>query len=378
MNEQNAKRLKRLLITCGGTGGHFYPGLSIARTFQQQGGEIKLLLGGKNVIAQKAIAESYGIEVFSLPLMESPRSLRTLPNFLKGIFRGTLISAKCIKTFQPDAILGMGSFASLPPLLAAKLRNIPLFLHDGNAKIGKANRLFSFFSLHLGSAFPPVNAAAIHCRQSVVGMPIRPELLGNIPTKAEAIAELNSLYRGNLQEDLPTILIFGGSQGAKTLNENIPEGLCKCQGRFQVLHLAGKTMADSVHSYYAQRGIPAVAIAASERMELFYAAADLVFSRSGGSSVAELLYFGKYAILIPYPYASELHQNANAAYMASLNAATVVENADCTPEFVHAMVMKFLANPEQLRQQGQNGRSGAAPYASETELNVIEQALQQL
>ena len=137
-------------------------------------------------------------------------------------------------------------------------------------------------------------------------------------------------------------------------------------------------MADSVHSYYAQRGIPAVAIAASERMELFYAAADLVFSRSGGSSVAELLYFGKYAILIPYPYASELHQNANAAYMASLNAATVVENADCTPEFVHAMVMKFLANPEQLRQQGQNGRSGAAPYASETELNVIEQALQQL
>ena len=181
--------MEKLVVSCGGTGGHFFPGLSIARTFAGQGKKVILLLSGVHAEEQKEIAGSFGIEAVALPPM--PHYRRHPLRFIAGFFRGYRMSVKVLKEFQPEAMLGMGSFAALPTVRAALKCKIPLFLHDGNARIGKANRFFSKKAKFTATAFPAVNAAA--CRSEVIetGMPLRPELPESAGiTKADAINEV--------------------------------------------------------------------------------------------------------------------------------------------------------------------------------------------
>ena len=127
-------KLERLAITCGGTGGHFYPGLSVARALRGEGGEALLLLSGVNAPRQKEIAESFGVPAVALPRMPSPRGIGSAFAFGCGALGGFGASLRELKRFRPQALLGMGSFTSLPPIVAAHWRKIPVFLHDGNAR----------------------------------------------------------------------------------------------------------------------------------------------------------------------------------------------------------------------------------------------------
>lgn len=367
------ENLHRLVISCGGTGGHFYPGLSLARTFQRDGGDVRLLLGGKHVESQAKIAESFGVGVEKLGPMPSPGHLANAVPFARGCWHGCAAAVALLRMFRPEAVLGMGSFASLPLTWAAYRCRVPLFLHDGNARIGKANRWFSRWAVRLDTAFPAVNAAAAHCPVGCVGMPLRPELRLPAPGKAAAVAELNRLYHSELRAERPTVLVFGGSQGALAINRALPQGLALQPNRdFQVIHLAGEAMAGEVRAAYEQAGIAALVLAGCDRMELCYAAAGLVVARAGGSTVAELICFGKFAILVPYPYAAELHQDDNAAYLRSLGAAEIWRNAECTPERVRDFFTAFLAAPDSWQQRGAEAKKAALPDAAEQELALID------
>ena len=204
-------KLTCLAITCGGTGGHFYPGLSIARVFQRQDGEVLLLLSGVNSEKQREIAESYGVPAVVLPRMPSPKHAR---QFAAGLAGGVTGAYRELGKFRPQALLGMGSFASFPAIFAARLRGIPCFLHDGNARIGKANRLLSRQAKVLATAFPPVNGGNSKAKRTVVtGMPVRPELEAEAGiSKEEAVAGLNRAFDAGLKPDLPTVLRQPGGE----------------------------------------------------------------------------------------------------------------------------------------------------------------------
>ena len=326
------KKLERLIISCGGTGGHFYPGLSIAREFKAQGGKVLLLLSGVNSAAQAEIAGKFDIDAVALPQM--PVWKRHPLRFVSGALKGFFNSRKVIKEFSPQAVLGMGSFAMTPVLLAGYFAKVPLALHDGNARIGRGNRWFSRLARVLGAGFPAVNAETCHCRIADVGMPVRPELLNAEKLeRSEALKKLNDLFGCELQDDLKTILIFGGSQGAAVFNTVLPQALKTCGAEgFQVLHLCGKGKKADAEKLYCNVDFPVLLLESSDKMEYFLGVADAVFCRSGGSTLAELAPFGKGAYLIPYPYASEGHQQDNAEYFERNDAAKIIVNSEFTVE----------------------------------------------
>jgi len=371
-------RLHSLVISCGGTGGHFYPGLSVARTLRGDGGQVLLLLSGVNAAKQKAIAESYGVSAVALPRMPSPRGIGSAAGFFRGALGGYLASRRELRGFRPQALLGMGSFTSLPPVLAAHRSGIPVFLHDGNARIGRANRFFSGRARLLATAFPPCNAENCRCEYLTTGMPLRPELEGAAGiSRDEAIAGLNREFGVKLDSALPTVLVFGGSQGASIFNGVLPGALRRLQARFdfQVLHLAGPKKLEEAKATYGATDFPLLLLESSEKMELFLGGADLIVSRSGGSTVAELARFGRAAVLIPYPYAAEDHQTDNARFLADAGAAELIPNAECTPERMEALLAELLADPDRLKQRGLLAAAVAAPAAAERLLTEISDRL---
>ena len=371
--EKKITRLRKLAISCGGTGGHFLPGLTIGRHFVGRHTHVLMLIGGKNVESQGETAEGYGIEITRLKPMPSPRRLISIIRFIFGTISGTIASIKSMRKFRPDALLAMGSFASLPPVLAAKILGIPIFLHDGNARIGRANRFFSSWARLMGTAFPPVNGEKIKCPYEYIGMPVRPELDYRPMPKTQAIEKLNSLFELNFKPNLPTLLIFGGSQGAQAFNETFPEMLIQ-SGRtdFQVMHLTGEGKFDSVKATYENAKFPVLCLAATSGMHWFYQAADAVVCRSGGSTLAELCMFGKYSLLIPYPFAAEKHQDDNARFMEEAGIAKMIDNSECTIERTNELLAEWLADPSEFVKRGKKATEHAKPAAANDMLWLID------
>lgn len=366
--------LQRLVITCGGTGGHFYPGLATALCFKEKyAGEVLLLLSGANGAAQAEVARQAGVEAVALPPMPNPRKPANLPRFAKGLLQGAAAARRELLRFRPQGVLAMGSFASLPVMLAGSSLKLPRFLHDGNARIGRANRLFSRGAKFVATAFPAVNAKSCHAPVIPTGMPLRRTLVNqeNI-TKADAIRELNQLFERRFDPQKPVILILGGSQGATTFNTICPAALKRLDPtQFQVLHLAGPKRQEEALEAYRHAAFPHLILASSERMELFMGAADLAFCRSGGSTVAELTLFGVPAILVPYPHAAEDHQSDNARYMASAGAAIHLKPNEFSEEVAFEVFRDFLTHPLEWKQRSHEALSLARPWAAEELIDLI-------
>jgi UDP-N-acetylglucosamine--N-acetylmuramyl-(pentapeptide) pyrophosphoryl-undecaprenol N-acetylglucosamine transferase len=335
-----------------------------------------MMIGGKNVDSQGETAEGYGLEVSKLKAMPAPRFFLPMIKFLYGTIWGTIASMRAMRKFRPDALLAMGSFASLPPVLAAKLLGIPIFLHDGNARIGRANRFFSTWARLMGTAFPPVNSEKIKCPYEYVGMPVRPELDYHPVEKTKAIEKLNSLFELNFKPELPTLLIFGGSQGAQIFNETFPQMMLS-SGRkdFQILHLTGEGKFDSVKACYENAEFPVLCLPATSGMHWFYQAADAVVCRSGGSTLAELCLFGKFAFLIPYPYAAEMHQHDNARFLVDIGAAEMLDNSDCSIDKTRELLERWLEKPKAFAERGRKAVDYAKPDAAHDTLCMIDSLL---
>ncbi len=367
--------MKRLIVSCGGTGGHFNPGLSVARAFRDAGGQVLLLLGGKHAERQKKIAAGQAIDsriVSCAPLSKSPVGI---VRFFRALARGVTESKDVLRDFQPDALLSMGSFASVPPMLAAKLARVPLFLHDGNARIGKSNRFLSRLADGMALSFPAVNAESVHCPVRVTGLPLRDAVLKNRPSSREAAIErLNCEWQAGFDPALPIVLVFGGSLGAAAINEgfSVPEARRK---DVQIVHLSGPGKYDSIREKYAKSGVRALTLESMEDMQILYAAADLVVCRAGGSTISELALFGRYAVLIPYPYASERHQDDNARLYAATGAARILPNESCSPKAFEEILDDFLNHRAEYAANGAKGAAMARPNAAQAILDMIDESL---
>lgn len=370
------KTLKRLAISCGGTGGHFNPGLSIAQELNASGREAILLLGGQHADKQIRIAESCGVKAYKIAAGFTPslrHPFRAFP-FLRDLIRGRRASIELLRKHQCEALLSMGSYTSIPPYCAAKSLKLPFYLHDGNARLGKANLKLSKCAKAFAISFPAVNQDKVRCKTVLTGFPIRAALLQNTLTRDEAIAKINAEFDRSFTAEKPILLIMGGSLGAEKINANI----ALPDDTLQVIHLAGPGKTGPAEACYTE--LPSdksklLVLESWEDMATLYTAADFVISRAGGSTVSELACFGKYALLVPYPFAAELHQNNNADWFASAGGAEIVLDKDCSKEFFSALLARWLNDPAAYIAKGLKNKEIAQPDAAKNVIRMIEDTL---
>jgi len=322
--------MKKLVVLCGGTGGHFYPGLAVAKKFNQNGGKAYLFIGELKSKKHMKEAEKGNLKVKKIKSSKFSSSPLGFLKFLSAFILGFIQSFFFFLFNRPDAVLGMGSYTSIPSAIAAVCLGIPVFIHEQNSVAGRANLLLSKISNKMFTAFPLVNFQSVKCSIINVGIPVREEIFRKFDKK-DAIEKISENYKVNFDLDKKLILIFGGSQGAKTLNTVIPKILVELyKNEIEVIHISGKEERANVFEYYKQNSVKALVLEYCDMMPILYSASDFVVCRSGASTLAELSYYGKPSILIPYPFASDNHQFHNAKFFEKIRLGETVENSDCT------------------------------------------------
>lgn len=327
-----------LVIACGGTGGHLFPGIAVAEEWQRQGRRAVLLISEKKVDA--TASRKYGeLEFVKMPAVAKPATLsfKMLP-FLWKLWKTDRKCRSVLKQKGARAVLGMGGFTSLPPVHAGHSLGLPAYVHDSNALPGKANRLTARWC---DKVLIGMEAARGYFPNQVVemtGTPVRKELEQEI-SKADACAKFG------LNAEKPVILVMGGSQGARHLNSMIAEA-AKELGDVQILHLAGASDAERVRGLTDQLAGYHVLDFCND-MAAAYAAADFAICRSGASSMTELAYLGLPSLLVPYPHAADDHQTKNAAVFVAAGAAEMRQESELNGDDLVSLVRKCM-EPQSL------------------------------
>ncbi len=344
-----------------------FPGLAVAEVLRERGHEILLFVSEKAVDA-RALQGHPDLPAVRLPSIGLPRVLS--PAMLSFVRRLVTSLRQCTATYRkdrPDAVLGMGGFTSLAPLIAARWRGIPAFLHESNAIPGKANRLAARFCRQVLLGFGPCAPQFAGRPTLVTGTPIRRELASRVPTQAEA------RHRFGLDPARRTVLAMGGSQGAAGINTLMTQAAATLAAAdLQVVHLTGESEAGAVRAAYAAAGLPAAVLPFCDAMQEIYPAADLAVARSGASSLGELSWFGLPSVLVPYPYAAEDHQRLNAEIFAAAGAARILAERGATGESLAAVLQSLLESSGTLASMSSAARSLAPRDAAEQVASVLE------
>jgi UDP-N-acetylglucosamine--N-acetylmuramyl-(pentapeptide) pyrophosphoryl-undecaprenol N-acetylglucosamine transferase len=352
-----------ILIACGGTGGHLFPGIAVAESFLARGHAVRLLISEKQV-DREASAKYSHLRFATVPAVAKPPTFspRMLP-FLWRLSRATSLCRRLAREFQADAVLGMGGFTSLPPVYAGHKLGLKTFVHDSNARPGRANVLTSRFCTQVFLGMEPA-AAFFPGRESVVtGTPVRPEILA-LPSRAEAAAHFG------LAPDRQTVVVTGGSQGARRLNELAAEAARMLPPETQVLHIAGGLDFERVKEISRDRPGTKV-LGFCDRMASAYALADLIIARAGASSLTEIALAGLPSVLVPYPFAADDHQSRNAGVFAAAGAAEVVREHELDPAKLAGLAAGILGDLQTRRSMAQAARALAVPDAADRVRDAI-------
>ncbi|MCX6876091.1 MAG: undecaprenyldiphospho-muramoylpentapeptide beta-N-acetylglucosaminyltransferase [Verrucomicrobia bacterium] len=357
----------KILIACGGTGGHLFPGIAVAEVMRTRGHEVRLLISEKQVDAE-ASAKYPQLRFETVPAVAKPptRSLRMLP-FLWKLWGSVRQCRSVIRNFAAEAVLGMGGFTSLPPVYAGHQLGLKTFIHDSNARPGRANVLTSrfctrvFLGLDAAKSFFPARDTV------TTGTPARPEIL-HLPTRADAAV------RFGLDPARLTLVVTGGSQGAHRLNELCAQAAAMLPAETQVLHLAGATDFARVSAIAAGRPGYKV-LGFCDQMPSAYALADLIIARAGASSLTEIALTGRPSILVPYPFAADDHQTRNAEVFEHAGAAKLVREPALTAAALAALATTLLGDAAARSRMSLAARVLAIPDAAEQVCAAIETTL---
>ncbi len=316
------------IVACGGTGGHVFPGLAVARELQRRGHAVEVWFSGRDI--EKSTLGSWGGPVFLTGAR--PLSFRTVLQVTRAFFR----CLRALKHKRVDAVLAMGSYASLPPVLAARLRHVPILLHEANAVPGKAVDFLSRFAALTATSFEETAKWLPERKVVCTGLPVRGDLTGQ-PRFAEIPAGLF------------TVFVTGGSQGARRVNELASQALCllKQSGVDDVfvVHQCGVADEARVKAAYAAAGVRAKVCAFLAEMGSAYASADLVICRAGASTCFELCLLGNPALLIPLPTAVRNHQHLNAAAIARCGGADEAIQSELSARSLMRYIQNKKDNP---------------------------------
>lgn len=329
----------KVVIACGGTGGHLFPGIAVAQELKTRGHEVRLLISEKTVDAQ-ASKKYGGLEFDTVPAVAKPRTLsfKMIP-FMWKMWKTVGKCKKIHKAYGTDAVIGMGGFTSLAPVLAGHKLKAKAFVHDSNALPGKANRLTArwcnkvFIGFEQARKFFPKNEV------EVTGTPVRDEIT-NLPSREDAAARLG------IDANLKTVMVMGGSQGAKQLNSLIVEA-SKAMPETQFIQITGNADFDRVEAELGETKHHKL-MAFCDDMAAVYAVSDLAVMRSGASSLTEISYVGLASILVPYPYAADDHQTKNAEVFEDGDAALLRQEKDIDAGSLVADLTAILDSTETL------------------------------
>jgi len=360
-----SKSLK-ILIACGGTGGHLFPGIAVAEALQARGHEVLLLISEKQVDVE-ASAKYAHLRFESVPMVAKPPVFS--PWMLGFLWKSWGAARRCkqrLAEWGADGVLGMGGFTSLPPVYAGHKLGLKTFIHDSNARPGRANVMSRRFCTRVLLGFEAARVFFPNCDTVITGTPVRPEIL-DLPTR-EAAAALFELDPAK-----PTLLVTGGSQGARALNELSARAVAALPADIQVLHIAGTLDFQRVAELV--RGRPGYKLLGfCDQMPSAYALADLIIARAGASSLTEIANAGHPSILVPYPYAADDHQTRNAEVFAAAGAALLVEERALNAEQLAALATTILQDLPTYKRMAKAARALAVPDAAQRVCAAIEAA----
>jgi UDP-N-acetylglucosamine--N-acetylmuramyl-(pentapeptide) pyrophosphoryl-undecaprenol N-acetylglucosamine transferase len=345
----------RVVIAGGGTGGHLYPGIAVARELQRRDATLRVTFAGT---ARGIEARVVPLEGFELDLIRSAG--------LKGSSGATLLRAvlllplggydawRILSRRSPDLVIGVGGYSSGPVVLAAVLRRIPTLLLEQNAAPGLTNRLLARYVSAAAVTFEST-AAYFGRRAFVAGNPVRPEFWAADPAG------------GIRAEGPPRLLIFGGSQGAHAINAAMVEAaptLARHPGGLAITHQTGERDLALVTDGYRRAGLEARVEPFLFAMDREIRAADLVVCRAGATTIAELTAAGRPALLVPLPTAADDHQRKNAEVLAAAGAAEIVEQRTLTGALLAERIAAFIGDPARLGAMSAAARAMARPDAA--------------
>jgi UDP-N-acetylglucosamine--N-acetylmuramyl-(pentapeptide) pyrophosphoryl-undecaprenol N-acetylglucosamine transferase len=356
----------RIVIAGGGTGGHVIPALAIAQQLKKQFAAEVLFIGTARGIETRLVPQAgFPLELIKVGGLKNV-SLMTRAKTMFDLPRALWTSGRMLSDFNPDVVIGVGGYASGPAMLGAIRRRIPTLAFEPNVVPGFANRLIARW----------VSAAAVHFEETceyfpnckVTGVPVR-----------EAFFQISAKAGGP-----PTLLVFGGSQGARAINQAMIESLPGLRERvpgLHIIHQTGQRDYDHVLAAYERLGMTKTGgapVAPSGEVHKFiddmpgtFARADLLVCRSGASTVAEITAAGKPAIFVPFPRAADDHQNVNARALERAGAAVVVEESNLGAAYLVDTIAALLGDPRHLRDMSAAAKSLAHPKAVEEIAEIV-------
>lgn len=343
-----------VIIMAGGTGGHIFPGLAVAGVLLERGIAVRWLGASGAMECRRVPAAGIALDVVDITGLRG-KGLRRWLQMPWRLARAVWQALAVFKARRPACAISFGGYAAAPGGLAARLRGVPLLVHEQNRVPGLTNRFLAHFASKVLEGFPgswPARRRAITC-----GNPVRAALLAVAPP-AVRLAGRNGP---------PRLLITGGSQGAGALNRVLPAALARLPQalRPEVRHQAGKGHLAATRAAYAEAGLSAQVDEFIDDMAAAYAWADLVVCRSGALTVAELAVVGIGALLVPFPHAVDDHQTRNAEFLAAAGAARLLPEPQCTPARLATELAALLGGRAALLQMAQAARALAVPDAAE-------------
>jgi UDP-N-acetylglucosamine--N-acetylmuramyl-(pentapeptide) pyrophosphoryl-undecaprenol N-acetylglucosamine transferase len=354
-----------ILLAGGGTGGHLYPGISVAQALREQAPHISPLFLCTTREIDRMILEPTGFAFTPQPIVPLSRSIGGLLRFWRGWRETKDMVRKILSEHQPSAVLGLGGYAAGVAVKVAAMRKIPTAILNPDVIPGKANQFLMRHVSLLCCQFPQTQEHVPPHRRDrihVTGCPVRSEIR-TLPPREQAAARLG------LEARLHTLVITGASQGALTVNEAVLETLreMKLQG-WQILHLSGKEHAEAVRRGYRELELPAAVVDFTPAMADVWAVADLAISRAGASSCAELTACGIASILLPYPFHADMHQRANAKVLSDAGAAILIDDTKDhrkTAAALRPALESLLYDVPRRSQMAQAARSLGKPDAAD-------------
>jgi UDP-N-acetylglucosamine--N-acetylmuramyl-(pentapeptide) pyrophosphoryl-undecaprenol N-acetylglucosamine transferase len=342
----------RVVIAAGGTGGHLFPGIAVAQEFQARHQVAVTFLTTPKAVSTQ-ILERYGFawEAVSSRALKG-EGLLSRGRTLLGVPGAVLAARARLQALNPHLVLGMGGYSAGPVGVAAWLLGIPLTLHEQNAIPGATNRWLARLARKIFVSFPASRDFFPPGRSLWTGNPIRPEFFEAGPPRADSPF---------------TVMITGGSQGAHAINMAVLAGLpllADHKDRLAFLHLTGEADREAVAAGYRKQGFAAEVAAFTPEVAAWMGRAHLLVCRAGASTLAELTAMGRAAILVPYPFAANNHQEFNARFLTAAGAGEIILNKDFTGEVFAGKINQFLTEPEHLAKMEAASRGLAKPDAA--------------
>jgi UDP-N-acetylglucosamine--N-acetylmuramyl-(pentapeptide) pyrophosphoryl-undecaprenol N-acetylglucosamine transferase len=353
-----------VMILAGGTGGHIFPGLAVAKALRARGVAVTWL--GAEGRMETRLVPQHGIALDAIAIggLRGKGKLALLGAPVR-VLRAVRAAGMVLRARQPRAVVSFGGFAAGPGGLAARLLQLPLLVHEQNRAPGLTNKVLARFARRVLAGFP----GSFVDREEAVGNPVREEIAA-LPLPAERLAGRSGPLR---------LLVLGGSQGARVLNQALPKALATLPaGAVDVRHQCGEALRGEAEAAYAEAGLAASVEPFIADMAAAYGWADLVVCRAGASTLAELCAAGVGSVLVPFAAAVDDHQTRNAEYLVDAGAALLLKQDAALANHLQPLLHELLADPARRLAMAQAARKLAKPDAAERIADIIlEEALPQ-